>query len=302
MFHSKFLRYFDAVAHYGSIRKAAAVLNVSSTTVSRKLLDVEQEMGVRLFDRTSNGAVLTFAGSMVVEHCRKTLYDFERLRELVDDIRAARNDHIELMVLDSAALGFLPEVLGDFSTEYPAVTYSVTTSQPEEILESVANGIADIGFSFTNDSRPDVRIMVEKAAPIGAVMRSDHPLAERTRIMIDDLENYMLVCSIEARSHHSLLDEAVSGVTASLTARMFTNSLPVAKKMIEKGQVVGLYTQLGFRDEISTGTLRFAPLENDFLTSLKVGIITSAKRSLSPVKHLLATQIGKAIARMQLDY
>ncbi len=50
--HSNFLRYFDEVARQGSIRKASAVLNVSSTTVNRKIISTENEMGVRLFERT----------------------------------------------------------------------------------------------------------------------------------------------------------------------------------------------------------------------------------------------------------
>ncbi|MCY4007307.1 MAG: LysR family transcriptional regulator [Rhodobacteraceae bacterium] len=299
--HSKFLRYLDAVARHGSIRKAGAVLNVSSTTVNRKLLDVERNLGVRLFDRTSEGVVLTPAGSIVVEHCRRTLYDFERLRESVDDIRAARSEHITIMSLDSASLGLLPDVLSNFSSVYPRVTYSVTTSQPEDIVKSVAEGRADIGFSFTNKDHPDIRVMMEKAAPIGVVLRSDHPLAERTKLVVGNLKDYMLVRPVDARGRRSLFDAAVDGVAENMPTRLFTDSLPAAKKMIEDGQAMGLYTKLGFREEISAGTLRFIPLENDLLESLKVGIMISSRSGLSPVKHALATQIGKTIATLQLD-
>ena len=105
MIHSKFLGYFDAVARQGSIRKAAAVLNVCSTTVTRKLKDVERDLGVRLLDRTPDGVVLTAAGSIVVEHCRKTLYDFEQLRAVVDDIRSARSGHIQLIAVTPSVPG-----------------------------------------------------------------------------------------------------------------------------------------------------------------------------------------------------
>ena len=302
MIHSKFLGYFDAVARQGSIRRAAAVLNVCSTTVTRKLKDVERDLGVKLLDRTPDGVVLTAAGSIVVEHCRKTLYDFEQLRAVVDDIRSARSGHIQLMVIDSAALGLVPDVLRDFSADYPGVTYSVTTGQPDEIVDAVAEGAVDIGLSFSNENHPSIRSMFEKAAPIGAVMRSDHPLAERAELTIGDLENYLLVRSIDGRGHHSLLDEAIAGATASLSTKVFTDSLPIAKKTIEGGQVIGLYTKLGFRDEIDAGALRYLPVANDFLKSLSVGILISAKRSLSPMEHMLATQIGKALTRVQLDY
>ncbi|MCY4259728.1 MAG: LysR family transcriptional regulator [Rhodobacteraceae bacterium] len=299
--HSRFLGYVDAVARHGSIRKAAVILNVSSTTINRKILDVERMMGVRLFDRIPDGVALTSAGSFVVEHCRKTLHDFERVQEIVDDIRAARNEHIVVMALDSAALGLLPDVLDRFSNEYPGVSYSLTTGSPEDITGSVADGSVDIGFSFTNEDHPDTRVIMEKSAPIGVVMRSDHPLAERRKVPIDDLKDYMLVRPIDARGQHSLFDAAISGVADSLPTRMFTDSLPVAKKMIANGQVIGLYTKLGFREDISAGLMRFVQIDNDFLKSLKVGILISARYTLSPVKHMFAGAISKAIAAIPLD-
>ena len=302
MIHSKFLGYFDAVARQGSIRKAAAVLNVCSTTVTRKLKDVERDLGVKLLDRTPDGVVLTPAGSFVVEHCRKTLYDFEQLRAVVDDIRSARSGHIQLMIIDSAALELVPGVLREFSADYPGVTYSVTTGEPDEIVDAVAEGAVNIGLSFSNGNHPGIRFMFEQAAPLGAVMRSDHPLAERNELMIDDLENYLLVRTMDGRGHRSLLDEAIAGATASLSTKLFTDSLPVAKKAIESGPVIGLYTKLGFRDEIEAGVLRYLPIANEFLKSLNVGILISAKRSLSPFEHVLATQIGKALTRVRLDY
>ena len=133
-------------------------------------------------------------------------------------------------------------------------------------------------------------------------MRSDHPLAERTELAIGDLESYLLVRSMDGRSHHSLLDKAIAGATVSLATRVFTDSMPIAKKIIASGHVIGLYTKLGFRDEINAGELRYLPVANEFLKSLSVGLLISARRSLSPMEHMLATQIGKALTRIQLDY
>lgn len=299
--HSKFLKYFDEVARQGSIRKAAALLNVSSTTINRKLIGVEQDLDVRLFDRTSDGVSLTTAGSVVVEHCRKTLYDFERLQELVGDIRDLRSEHIEIMAVDSAAFGLLPLALTQFSENYPGVTFSVTTALPDETMDAVGSGSVDMGFSFTNELHPDVRVLGEKSAPIGAIMRPDHPLAERTILYIQEFADYPLIRSIDARGKRSIIDETIEGATSNLNAHLFTNSLPLAKHMILAGQGIGLYTKMGFRVEVTSGQLKFVPLDNEFLNRLKVGILVSSKRTQSPIKHLLATELSKMLKSMQLD-
>ncbi len=62
--HSSFLRYLDEVARQGSIRKAANVLNVSSTSVNRKILVIEDQLGVKLFERSPAGVVLMACGKI----------------------------------------------------------------------------------------------------------------------------------------------------------------------------------------------------------------------------------------------
>ena len=245
--------------------------------------------------------MLTPAGSVVVEHCRKTLFDFEKLQELVGDIRDKRREHIEIMVVDSAVFGLIQDVLATFSVEYPGVTYSITTALPDEIMLALSEGEVDVGFTFSNEPRPDIRVVGEKSAPIGAIMLPDHPLAERTSLEFRDLADCNLIRSIDARGQKSLVDETIAGATAHLTTFMFTNSLPVAKDLIMGGQGVGLYTKLGFRSDVMSGKLCFVPLRNEYLEGLKIGILISSRRTLTPMKHLLATEFRKALRLMRLD-
>ena len=95
---------------------------MSSSAVNRKTLSTERQLGIKLFRRNSEGVSLTSAGSLVLEHCRKTLYDFERMNVLINDIRDMRTGHIEIVTLDSASLGVLPAILSQFSDIYPQVS------------------------------------------------------------------------------------------------------------------------------------------------------------------------------------
>ena len=299
--HDSFLRYFDEVARQGSIRKAAKILNMSSTSVNRKILSIEQQLGVKLFHRNSEGVKLTSAGSIVLEHCRKTLFEFDRMSLQIEDIRDKRTGHIEIMTLDSIAIGALPQILSQFSDNYPEVTYSVKTGQPEEIIKAVANEDADIGLSFWDESHPEVRTLAEKAAPIGVIMLPNHPLAERNQIDISDLQGFHLTRSIDARGGHSILDQVITDITTSLSTRVFTNSLPLAKQMILRGSSIGLYTKFGFLDEIESGVLRFIPIEVAHLKQLKIGVIVSAKVNFAPIKHAVCNEIAKTFRSIRLD-
>ncbi len=299
--HNSFLKYFDEVAKQGSIRKAAKILNISSTSVNRSILGTEKQLGVKLFHRNSEGVKLTSAGKIVLEHCRKTLFDYERVNLLVEDIRDMRTGHVEIMTLDSISLGILPKILVEFTETYLQITFSVTTAQPDEIVKSVAEGSTDIGISFVDDSHPGVRSLTEKSAPIGVVMLPNHPLAERNSLSVEDLAGFPMIRSIDARGGHSIIDQAVSDIAPMLSTAMFTNSQPMAREMILRGRGLGLYTKLGFLNEIEANQLRYVPLEVSHLKALKLGVIVSNQINMAQIKHLLCDEIAKAFSLIRLD-
>ena len=89
--HSVMINYLDEVARQGSIRKASKVLHVASSAVNRQILKLEDELGVRIFERVPGGVNLTPAGQVVLDHARKVLFEFSslvrRLKGLCPTIR-----------------------------------------------------------------------------------------------------------------------------------------------------------------------------------------------------------------------
>ncbi|MHA3980154.1 LysR family transcriptional regulator [Halovulum sp. GXIMD14794] len=301
MIHSIFLKYFNEVARQKSIRKAAMVLNVSSTSVNRKLLSIEDKLGVSLFDRTPEGVELTAVGEILLEHCRKTLHDYERAMVMIDDVRDLRTGHIDIYTIDSIAVGRLPRAMNEFSETFPDISLSVTAAQPEDVVEAVAKGDADIGVAFTFDGHPDVRVLSEKSAPFGVIMPPDHPLAGRKGLTIEDIAGYKLVRTIDARGRNSIIDQAMSSLAADLSVHIFTNTLFLAKEMILANQGIGLYTKIGFYDEVEAGELRFVPLVQEMLNNSRIGVMVSSATALDPAKKLMCDAIGKEMQQLRLD-
>ncbi len=299
--HSTFLKYFDEVARQGSIRKASSVLGVSSTTVNRKILSVEKQLGSALFDRTPEGVTLTSTGGIMLEHCRKTLYDFERTKTLMDDLRDMRTGHINLSTIDSVAYGILPTALRKFSTKFPDISFAVTTAQPDEMMQTVAAGETDVAISFLMGLHPGVRVVNEKSAPFGIIVPSDHPLAGRSNVRIEDIAGERMVRTIDARGRNSIIDHLVSSVASSLTTHIYSNNLFVAKQMILGGHGIGIYTKIGFLEEVRDGQLKFIPLMEKGLNDIRIGTMVSASAGIGPVKHHLCQTLGALISEMRLD-
>jgi len=299
--HDKFLTYLDEVARQGSIRKAAAVLNIASSSVNRKIISVEETLGVRLFDRHADGVELTDAGEVLLEHCRKTIFDYQKILSQIEDISELRSGHIHISTLDSVALSLLPLVLEQFSQSHPEITYTIQTAQPDEVMMGVADGEVHIGISFCNDLLPGVRVHSEKATPIGAILRADHPMAERDALDIDDLSAFQIVRSFDGRARHALLSDAIAEANAEIPHQLITNSLPLARALVLKKSGIGIYSKIGFLDEIEQGLLRYIPILSPVLKDLKIGVLTSSRINPSPATHLMCRSLSKALKGLMLD-
>lgn len=299
--HSIFLKYFDEVARQGSIRKAAQQLNISSTSVNRKILSVEKQLGVKLFERHASGIAVTAVGALLLEHCRKTLLDFDRTKLTIDDMRDLRTGHLNLATVDSIALSILPETLDNFSRKYPDISITVMTAQPEEAIEAVAGGSVEVGIGFGYQNNSDVRLIFEKIAPLGVLLRPDHPLAERKSLCLEDLLSYRIVRTIDALGRRSIIDQVFTDINTRLTSFFYTNSLNLAKDMVAENRGIGIYTKIGFYNEVEAGVLRFIPLMDNGIRDLRIGIFTSAKAGMDPVKQFLCTSLSNGLNELRLD-
>lgn len=276
--HHPLLQYLDEVANQGSIRKAAKILNISSSAVNRQILKLEVEFGTKIFNRTPQGVELTEAGRLLVEHCRNTIYDYKNVRAAIDDIRNLRSGHIVISTLDSLTFDFLPRVLGQFAKEYPTISYTVKIVSLEEAMEEVATGEADIGIGFSRNPHPDVRIVAEKPSPFGVIVPTNHPLASRPYIRLLDCKAFPLVRTMDARGHTSIIDQELSTNISSISTIFYTNSLLMAKRAIVEGIGIGLYTKIGFMKDIREKKLVFVPLAESELKNYKIGAFISAQK------------------------
>ncbi|MEH6579821.1 MAG: LysR family transcriptional regulator [Amphritea sp.] len=285
--HAVVLSYLDQVARQGSIRKAAKILNVSSSAVNRQVLKLEEEFGIRIFDRVPDGVVLTEAGRAIVEHCRRTLHDYEELRATVDDIRDLRTGHIVISTLDALTFDFLPSVLGKFTNEYPNISYTVRLTGLDEAIEDVAKGDADIGIGFSRISYPDVRTVIEKQTPFGVITLPNHPLADRSDVTLQECLKFSLIRTCDARGRTSIIDQEVDPSEVPLSTVFYTNSLMMAKQAILANRGIGFYTKIGFLREIEAGELKFIPLAESSLMSYKIGAFISSIKYLDTATRIL---------------
>lgn len=188
------LRYFLAVVREESITKAADLLHITQPTLSRQLAQMEEEMGVKLFDRGTRKIILTNEGLLLRRRA-------EEILELVDKTEyelAQQEENVEGTVSigcgDLAAVQLLPELIRSFHERYPAVTFDLYTATADHIIDRMDRGLTDVGLLLepVNMEKYDY-IRLNQREEWVAIMHPDSLLAKLDCVTPADLQNVPLI-------------------------------------------------------------------------------------------------------------
>ncbi|MEG5061985.1 LysR substrate-binding domain-containing protein [Microcoleus sp. A2-C5] len=183
------LKYFVAIAEELSFSRAAIRLYISQPTLSRQIKNLENELGVVLFLRQSDGLTLTEGGEFFLEKSKDIL---NRSHLAVQTIKADYTDKHEPLVIGyipTILESFLGKTLQRFGLVHPEVAVRFQEMPPSEQVRALRDGAIDIAFMGNPPSELDSEFVVKcvKKVPIAAVLPDTHPLAHKSSINLASL-------------------------------------------------------------------------------------------------------------------
>lgn len=297
--HAVALRYFREVARQGSIRRAAAVLNVAASAVNRQVLKLEDELGTAMFDRLPGHLRLTIAGEMLLRHVELALNDFERVRGEIDGLRGIKTGHVAIAAVDSLLVDWLPRALGGFRADFPAVTYSVYAVAPADIIGEIATGEADLGLTFVARLPPGLELAAAIAAPLGVVMPARHPLARLEQVRFDEVLAYPILMQQGPLPPSIDVDPDFVAFRETVEARLTSNSIHMLKHAIRNGMGIAFFTRFGFLQEIADGEIAWRPFASPRINTLRLGLVVPTSRALPFAASALARRLSAELRALE---
>ena len=300
--HAAVLRYFEAVAADGSIRRASERLSVSASAVNRQILKLEDYFGTPLFERRPDGMRLTDCGRLVLDHFRATLQDFARLKSEIDERRGIISGTVTILTLDSLTVHFLPEVLSPFISEHPAVEVRVIAGDPKTTTHAITQGSADLGLAFHSPHTRGVRVLGEVPCAMHAIMTPDHELAARATVTLEECGAHPLIYQESSSSMDAFFGDEMEAFKRAHQPVLTSNTLALMKRLLLRGAGIAFYTRLGFVEELAAGRLVAVPIEDERLARLRLSLITSSERSPTVAVRAMAEHLAAALANFAADF
>lgn len=250
------LRYFLAVAREENITRAAAVLHLTQPTLSRQLMQLEEELGVTLFHRSRYRIVLTDEGMLLrrraqelVELADKTVREFSAPQtELVGEIAIGAGE--------TRSMSFLSRAIVTFRERYPGVVFRIFSANADDVKERLDMGLLDMGLlTEPVDVGQYAFCRMAEKDRWGVLVRADSPLAALGAVTPQDLEAVPLLISGRESVQRELscwFGERWDKLQIAATFNLVLNAANMVR--------CGVGTALSFDLNMAFDDLRFLPL------------------------------------------
>lgn len=270
------LHAFIEVAEHQSFSEAAEALYLTQPAVSKRVAQLEAELGTRLFDRIGRRVSLTATGAALLPRARRLVNDARELRRLVSDLSGEVRGRLVMGTSHHIGLHRLPGPLKHFTETYPEVELDIRFMDSEAACRAVETGDLELAIvTLPPDRPPSLQLEEIWPDPLAFMVGLDHPLAGRGHVALAELLTYPAVLPGSTTYTRGILEQAMRDAGAHLHVAMATNYLETLHMLV----ATGLGWSLLPATLLDAGVRR---LKIDGLQLVRrLGAVTHRRRSLS---------------------
>lgn len=286
------LRLFVSVIEESSITKAAHRSHIAVSAASRRITDLEQQVGQKLFERSAAGVRLTAAGRTMYHHAQAVFRSLEDLEAEVADFGGGRRGVVRVAANVVSSVLFLPEDIASFTAAHPKITIDLQEQPSPDAVRAVIEGRADLGLSSAAIPMPDLEIAPYRNDRFVLAVPRRHPLAKRKSIAFRDALPFPLI----GLSQGSALDISMRATAqqAHMPARIAVrvNTFDAVARMAQAGVGLGVMPAGIAKLLAKVLGLAVVAIEDDWADQ-QVVICTRGRHTLSAAATLFLEHLSR---------
>jgi LysR family transcriptional regulator, carnitine catabolism transcriptional activator len=285
------IRAFLVLARARSFTRAAAELHMSQPTLTVQIQQLEQAMGVKLFDRSKRHVELTQAGRELIVPLERILFDLEAIAASTEELLEHRRGLVAVAALPSMTSALMPRAIKKLSESFPGISVRVHDGPAATVAALVKSGEVDFGISSLTAGDRDLTSQVLLRDRLCAVVPATHLLTKKRTTNVRELSKYQLIVHGKDSSSRQVLDQGFDREGLVATVAYEVTYASTVGGLARAGLGVGILPE----SLAGTSGLRIVPIRNETMNR-RIGIVRRVGRSLSPTADKLK-QVIEQVAR-----
>lgn len=244
-----------AVAREKSFSRAAEVLNRTQPAVSQAIRRLEQEIGEKLFDRSSKDGTLTMAGEVLLDYARQMLNLRQTAHNAIREMRDLHHGKVTISANEHTVFYLLP-IIEEFRKLYPLIKVEVQRGVASRIPKEIMARETELGvisFKPNDTSVVSAPVFLDE---LSLIVAPGHPLSSKTVVSIRELGVETFIAHNAPSPYREKVIESFEKFNTKLNISVELPSLEAIKKLVQTGVGVALVPKLTAKSEIDSGLLK----------------------------------------------
>lgn len=285
------LQIFIEVAEQRSFTRAGSLLGYSQPTISFQIRQLEQELGVPLFDRIGHTVSLTDAGREALVYAQKICNMSQEMTLGARGERKVTGD-IRIGMADSLCTPLVADDFAVFRESYPGVSMKIYNADTAGLLRMLDHNEVDLVCTMDTPVF-NAAYVTANEEPVGVhfVAASSHPLAQKETVKITDMLELPFLLTEKDMSYRRVMDEKLAQLSYEISPALETGRADVLCRLAEEGVGISLLPDYVTESAVQTGKLKRLNVE-DFQITVCKQILYRTEKWLSPQMQAVITHLS----------
>ena len=251
------LRALIAVANAGNFSLAARSVGITQPTLHRTARDLERVLGVKLFEKTGQGIVLTRAARVLAQHVKLAFAELQQSFAEIEEWRGVDKGQITIGTLPLARTYLLPQAIAALQREHPEVRISVVDGPYDDLLHGLRHGDYDFLVGALRDPVPIDDVVQEPLFndPLVIAARAGHPLAWQKAVTIDQLASYPWIVPRKGTPTREKFEQLTAGYATASVGLVESSSFILIRGLLTESDRITIISAHQIYHEAASGLL-----------------------------------------------
>jgi len=248
------LQVFESVARHMSHSRAAAELFLSQPAVSMQLKQVEQTIGLPMFEQAGKKLFLTDAGRELLHYARSVLQLMLEMESVFDAMKGLERGRLNISVVSTANY-FMPQLLAKFIQAHPQIQVSLSVANRDSVIRQLSDNVADLAIMGQPPQGTDMRAEPFLQNPLVVIAAPTHPLARTRKIQPPQLAKETFLLREQGSGTRGVVERFFASHHLALPAHMEMDTNEAIKQSVQAGIGIGIISRHGIELELETKRL-----------------------------------------------
>ncbi len=234
------LRYFVKSAELLNFTEAASQCCITQSTLSGAIKQLEDELGVLLFERIGRRVHLTHEGKEFLIYARKTVADSEYSKQVIEDMKKVKTGTIKIGTTYGLS-AFVTDLIDRYNQQHPFIHFELLFLRQDELVEALKDREVDFAITFNLMSKDDsLKEILLSTYHLAAIVSKDNPLAQKDSITLSQLKSYNIATPMPGMNARRMFDKMLSESKLDLRVTLEINEIHTLLHLVRTGRWVAI--------------------------------------------------------------